>query len=355
MDATKKTVNIADLSRMAVIYNNVLRELPYFAYNEVAKALRLNIIKVDGEDVEISTRRRAGILRPYAPDLTLENQQEILKFFESKLKPELTYAELNDNITNYRDKKVVSNQGEMLNNKIKKHPLELLILKSMVLSYAEDVIFTMFFADRDKTVASPMTSYTGFYTKADLLVVAGEISEAKRNLRPTGAFDISGTPGVGSDGKNHYQRLVEFVKSAHPLLRKNGEVLLYAAENPITAARDGFRKIVNSFDYPSTEQVLEKLRSDANAPALQLVTHEALGTGDRLQLQKPGLMDFGVGDESDKDYVQVRNPYKDPNMVQFWIQSAFDTRIKDIHEKVFQTNDQENDALDLAGDYTSED
>ena len=307
-------------------------------------------MKVKGKDKEISTRRKAGVLRPYVPGLTLGEQQELVKFFEAVLKPELTYSELNDNITNYREKNVISNQGEMLDNKSKKHPLELLILKDIVTSYTEDVIFTMFFAERDTNVASPLTSYTGFFPKLDLLLTAGEIAATKGNFVTTGAFNTSAQEGIGSDGNNNYDRLVEFVKSGHPLLRK-GEVLLYAAENPLSAARDGLRRKMQYVEYPSTEQMLEKLRSDANSPGLKLATHEALGTGNKLMLTKPGMLDFGVGEQDDKNFVQVRNPYKDPNEVQFWIQNGYDTRFKDIHEKVFQTNEQTNTGLDLAGDY----
>jgi hypothetical protein len=335
---------------MATQYSNLLSELPFYDYNEVAKALHLNILKVKGEDIDISIRRKAGILRPYKPGLTLGNEQEMMKFYESKLKPELVYAELKDNINSYREKKVVSNQGEMVDNKSKKHPLELLILKNMVRSFSEDAIFAFFFAERDTTVLSPQTSFNGFFTKLDMLVSAGEIASGKNNVHATGEFDTSDALGVGSDDVNHYTRMVEFVKSSHPLLRRS-EVILICAENPLNAMRDGFRRIVNSFDYPSIEQILEKLRSDANCPKLKLATHECLGTGDRLLLVKPGLLDIGVGDESDKDFVQVRNPYQDPNEVQYWIQAAFDTRIKDVHEKLFLTNEQSNTALSLAGDY----
>ena len=43
--------------------------------------------------------------------------------------------------------------------------------------------------------------------------------------------------------------------------------------------------------------------------------------------------------------------FPDPNEWQFWLQSGYDTRINDWHEKVFCTNEQKNEALDLAGDY----
>jgi hypothetical protein len=346
-------VNITDLSRAAVTYNNVLRELPFFTFNEVSGALKLRVLKVQGEDKQISKRRKAGILRPYVPGLTLGNQQELTKFFESSLKPELVYAEIKDNITNYTDKKVISNAGEMLDNKSKKHPLELLILKDVVISFVEDVIFCMYFAERDTVTASPMTSFNGFFTKLDLLVTAGEIDAAKGNLVTTGAFDSSASAGTGSDGTNNYIRLVDFVKSGHPLLRR-GPVILEASETVLTAAREGLQQLTNYFSRPTTEEMLDKLRSEANAPGLQIASHEALGTGSKITLRKPEMYDFGVMDIADQNFVQVRNPYPDPNEVQFWIQSAYDTRIIDIDRKVFLTNEQTNTAQSLAGDYENE-
>ena len=128
------TVNIDKLTRAAVQYNNVLRELPYFKFLEIAKKLRINVLEVDGEDILISKRRKADFLRPYKAGLTLKDRKELMKFFEASLKPELTYAEVIDNITNYREKKVLSNAGEAVDNKSKKHPLELIILRDMVLS-----------------------------------------------------------------------------------------------------------------------------------------------------------------------------------------------------------------------------
>ena len=69
----------------------------------------------------------------------------------------------------------------------------------------------------------------------------------------------------------------------------------------------------------TTEQMrLSVCAMTHQAPSLKLVSHEALGIGDKLTLIKPGLLfDFGVGEESDKDFVQVRTPYADPNEVQF--------------------------------------
>ena len=341
-----KAVNKDGISRAAKTYNNVLRVLPYFVFQEAAKKLRINIIEVDGEDILISKRRKADFLRPYVPGLTLGQKAEVMKFYESKLKPELVYAEINDNITQYKDKKIISNAGEPIDNKSKKHPLELLILKSLVTSVSEDVLFNLFHAQRDTASPTAATSFNGFFYKLSALATQGEIAEANRNLRLTGAF-------VGSDDPTNfanYTRMVNFLRSGHPLLRQS-KTLLYASESVMNLVRDDFRKIVRSHDYPTMAQVVEKLRGDTNTPGLEVVTHEAYGTGSQLILTKPGNFDLGVGSTSDSDFVQVRDPHLDPNIVQFWIQAAYDTRIQDVHEKLFQMNEQTNEGLNFAGDY----
>jgi hypothetical protein len=270
-----------------------------------------------------------------------------MKFYESSLKPERTYAEIVDNITNYTDKKVISNQGEMVDNKSKRHPLELLILTNVVKSVAEDVTFALFFAERDTTVMSPMTAFTGFFPKLDILTTAGEISTANNNLKNTGAFVLP----TGDADYTAYQQMVAFIRSAHPLLRTTGDVFLYAAQNPIECARQALWRMTKMFQIPTVDQLITQLRSDTLTPGLQLKYDVALGTGDKLTLQKPGLLDIGVNNQGDDAYVQVRNPYQDPNEVQFWIQASYDTRIRDVHQKVFQTNEQVNTGVNYAGDY----
>ena len=342
----EKIVNVADLTRAAVEYDNTLRELPFFKLNEIAKRLRIRIIKVKGEHIIVSKRRKADILRPYVPGLTLRNEQELMKFFEAKIKPEKTYAEIFDNINNYKEVNVVSNAGEMVNNKTKKHPLEFLILKDMVISYGEDIAFNLFFAERDEDVKSAATAFTGFNPKLDILIAAGEISAAKKNLVTTGAFDM---PADGDD-TDAYDKLVDFLKQAHPLM-KQGETLLYATDKPLQAALAAYGNIVRFHQNPTMAQMLEKLKSDVEMPNLDVIRDPVLGTGDRLMVMKPGLLDLGTNEESDGQFVQVRNIFDDPNDVQYWIQSDWDTRIIDIHPKLFMMNEQSNTGVNLAGDY----
>ncbi len=337
-------VNITSLTRTSKQYNNVLRELPYFKLQEVAKKLKLNILSVKGEDILVNVRRKADVIRPYKAGLTLGQQKELKKFFESSLKPETVYAELKDNILNYKEKNVLSNAGEKVDNKTKKHPLEYFICQNMVISFMEDVIFNLFTGQRDDAVASSTTAFNGFNYKIDSLIAQGEISAANGNLVNSGEFSEDGTTG------DDYALLVAWLQKANPFLR-TGDVLLYASEAPINKVRTAFMKKVQAFQYPTLAQVTESLRADANIPGLQIITDPVLGQGSNLKLVKPGLLDVGFNNVTDNDYVQVRNPYDDPNEVQFWIQSAIDTRIQDVHPKVFMTNELKNTSINLAGDY----
>lgn len=70
-------------------------------------------------------------------------------------------------------------------------------------------------------------------------------------------------------------------------------------------------------------------------------------------LMKDGLLDFGWNTQRATQFVQVRDPFEDPNDVQFWLQAAYGTRIQDWHEKVFRINDQTNECINLAGDYAA--
>lgn len=344
--AITPAVSIDSLKREAINYASVLYTLPAYQLNLICKKLKLNIVEVQNEDVRVNKRRKAGILRPYSSSVPTGNSQEIMKFFEAKLKPELIYAELVDDINAYRPKKVLSNQGEWVNNKTKKHPLEAEILRDVVLSFSEDIAFQLFHAERDESTLTPATAFDGFFPNIDLYITAGEIAAAKKNLKTTGAF---AAPSSDSD-TTPYKQMVDFILSADPLLRQRA-VILYAAENPLDQALAGYKNKVKSFNDPTMEDMINRLRSDAKCPLLEVITDPVLGTGDRLTMAEPGLFDIGVNSQSDSSFVQVRDPFENPNQVQFWVQSAFGTRLNDFHRKKFHTNEQKNTALDYAGDY----
>lgn len=344
--ALTPAVTIDGLKRYAIQYAPLLYTLPAYQLNLICKKLKLNIVEVQHTDVRVNKRRKAGLLRPYSSNVTTGSSQELMKFFETTLKPELIYAEVVDDINSYRPKKVLSNQGEWVDNKTKKHPMEAEILRDIVLSFSEDIAFQLFHAERDENNLTPTSAFDGFFTNLDVLIAGGEIATGHGNMKTTGTF-VAPTSETDTTA---YDKLVDFIRSANPLLRQR-PVDLYTAENPLDQALLAFRHKVKSFEYPTMEQMFIRLRSDAKCPQLNIITDSVLGDGDRLTLLAPGLLDIGVNSQPDASFVQVRDPFENPNKVQFWVQAAYGTRVNDIHEKLFLTNEQKNTALDYAGDY----
>ena len=340
--AQTRVINIDELKRYAKTYDGVLRVLPFFSLQEFAQRMRLNVIEVRDEDVLVNFRRKAGNTGPYKAGASIDYPDEIGKIVEMSLKPELTVSRIKDNIQNYKEKRVISNAGEPVDHVSKRHPLEKTVIDNMVISHTEDVIFSAFFAERNEEVYSPLTAFTGFFPWIDHFKTTSDISLANRNLVPTGEF------GSG-DGVDDYDRLVQFLRQAHPML-KRGAVLYYSSSVELVC-KEALRKKTSAFKRPTSEEFWEAVKDDAKFPMLQPVTHEAYGTGSALILVKPGMLDLGVNTRRASQFVQVRDIFEDPNDVQFWLQSAYGTRFQDVHRKVFQVNECTNQGVDLAGDY----
>lgn len=345
MPTTKKAINVESLKNANETYQNVIYTLPFFALNEMAAALNMNILSVDKEDV-ITNRRRAGnLLRPYYQGCTDDKKREVMKFEEMRLVVEKVFADLRDNVTNYEDKKILSRAGTVVDNKTKKHPLEYEMIKAILESFGEDACVAVWHAERDTTNDSPLGSFNGIYTIIGALKTAEMISEAAGNMKTSGAI----TAPVG-DATTPYDNLVKWIQSADPMLKK-GKVQLTVAQSVITAAKAGYKNKTKAFQDPTFDQFLAALRDVTEIPGLEICTHEALGTGSQMILHKVGLLDIGRQAGGSSNFCQIRSISADPNEVQFWVQDGYGTRLRDVHRKVFMTNEQTNTAPDLLADY----
>nr|DAT24413.1 MAG TPA: hypothetical protein [Caudoviricetes sp.] len=335
-------LDLEKLKRYAKEYDPILRTLPYFTFQEFAAAMKLNVIEIDNEDVIVNARRKAGNTGPYRAGAEINYPNEIGKLVEMSIKPELTVSRLKDNILNYQDKKILSNAGERVDHTVKKHPLEKFVIDNHITSHSEDVTFSAFFAERNDGVFSPMSSFTGFFPWIDHFKASKDITMANRNLVRTGVFG-------GGDGVNDYDRLINFLRAAHPFLRR--KAILYYSNEIELICKEAYRQKVNAFARPTSEDFWKAVKDDAKFPGLEPITHEAYGNGQALILIRPGMMDFGVNTKKATSFVQVRDIFEDPNEVQFWLQAGYGTRFQDIHSKVFQVNEFTNEGVDLAGDY----
>ena len=109
----------------------------------------------------------------------------------------------------------------------------------------------------------------------------------------------------------------------------------------------------NKFKFKPTMDNYGRSILEGSGGKCTIVRSAIMGTGQRIILTVPGNFDFGMNTLGDEDFVQVRNPYEDPNEIQFWIQGDYGCRIRSYHEKAFLVNDGSPVANALSGDYVS--
>lgn len=342
-----KTVNLAGLQKANEYYQPKLRQLPAYLLEPFLKTFNMNLVQVNNKDVIKHLRRRGALMKPYG-NLGGETaeQKEAFKIIESVLTVDKAFVALKDYIGNYTEKEVLVAAGNKVDNKSKKHPLERMILEQVVKTFIEDYVVCSFHAERNDEGDSPADAFDGFYTKLGQLITADEVKTSKGNLIETGEF---AAPGEGSDPLG---KLLTFFRKLNPFL-KSIPFDLISPSNVITHARDGLVEKYSNLKVVTTDDLMQYIKDNADLSFKpNLCTHAVLGTGQRIMATKPGLLSVGMNTKTDVDFMQVRAPYEDPNLVQFWIQAEFGSRFDDWDQKVFASNEQASVAnLSLMGDY----
>lgn len=350
---SEKVINIDDLTRAAKHYDPVLKTLPFLQLEPVLASLGIRFLEVkDGDNIEVNFERKGGLVKPYAVSTSDKDadQSEVGKFVEMALTPKKAYCALKDHIDNYETVKVLSNAGETVDQQKKNHPLERLILESKVRTVGEDLIDALFHSARDEDDASPMGISDGFFTLQTAFVAAGDIAAAKRNLREVGSL---AAPDAGDEETFvAYTNLVNWLRAQHPIMKKNA-VNLYLPTGVMLNVKDAASNKYRRIDRVSAPVLTELLREDTLIKNLNIVSDPCLGTGTRIFITTPGNLDYGMTKQSDKQFVQIRTPYADPNWVQFWIQFKLGQRFRVLHEKMFCMSEGTVESLSLSGDYTS--
>lgn len=350
---TKPVVTVEGISKSAVTYDRGLRRLPALQLAPLYSKFAMNVVMVPYERRKATLLRSAGGTTSYYAGKQIKYSAGILKFQESVLHPKLVRFAMYDNILNYYDREedVQFYMGKPLDLKDKRHPMEQEILNNIVITHAEDVANYMFHAERDEEALTPDKAFDGYFTKIDSLITEGEIAAEKGNLVTTGEIKFT------EDAPNApYEAVTGFLLKANLFLLSatGGIPQLIMSEEVDRALLMSYKYKTRNYQDATFEQMHQAIRDDVKCPQLEFVTDPVLGTGGRLTLLKKGLLDFGYNTTGAPQYVQVRAPYEDPNLVQFWLQAAYDTAIEAWHKKVFQTNEQKNVAPDLCGDYKPE-
>lgn len=344
-------VNTESLMRVNETYQKDFMLLPYVILIPTLQELKISLLEVDNRDVVVVKERKGGLARPY-DSTDIEASAEAFRLKERVLQTEIAYAALKDDMTNYNKKKVLFDASKnQINHKTKEHPLERDIIKAQIDTVGEDIVDALFHATRNVQDKTPMGMCDGFNTLLDKMLVAGEISLAKGNLVEC---DSLAAPVMSQDNLvgdvNAYVNLRNWLRNVDHKWR-NKPAVLYIPYNTLINVKDALENKKTSFKDVTFEQVTAMLRDDAAIPQLQVVSHYALGIGDRLILTEPGNLDLGMNTFSDAGFVQVRSPYENPNIVQFWMQWSIGMRVKNLHKRGFMMSDGTVTANPLSGDY----
>ena len=344
-----KLIDVSKLNEALVIYDKALRTLPYATLTEVAGILKFNVRDLQGKHSLINERRRAGGTQSYKIGKDFGLVDKILGYEPSIIEPKDVVCITKENSQKYDDNELLIVGGTPVSNTNKKHPLETKVAFMLVRSHIEDIVYMLYHAERDEDSKSPVGAFDGIFTKIDMLIAKDMVNAARGNFAISGEF----TPPTSDSDSAAYENLVEWIGGANSYLRSSvgGTPQLQCSETVLKAARAALRIKLRMQEYPSMQRMIELLREDAMCPSLIVSTHESLGMGSRLTLQKVGNIDVAFNTQAAAKFCQIRDIYEDPNEWQFWLQAGYDTRINDWHEKVFRTNEQKNTALDLAGDY----
>lgn len=341
-------VNTDSLNKAAQKYNPVLQTLPFLILADVLAALEINQLEVAAKDILTQFQRKQGLARPYNPNSAIGYRGEVGKIIERPLEVKTSYAAIKEHGKAYEGGKLVLNsvENQKFDNQMKKHPLEVQIIGAKLKTISEDIIDYVFHGEHDADGLTPADMFDGYNTIISAEIAGGAIAEALGNLKATGAL----TAPADVDDTDAWDRLVIFIRSAHPQLKANA--VLYITPVALFAAIDA---LGNKLRYKGVMEfdVFQKYLEQTTMSKLKIISEPALGLGSRLLLTKARNLDFGMNTKSDVDFCQVRNPFEDPNIIQFWTQWDAGCRVRSIHPKEFQVNDQTNTALPLSGDYVS--
>jgi hypothetical protein len=133
--------------------------------------------------------------------------------------------------------------------------------------------------------------------------------------------------------------------AAHPMLRRVNTICVM----PYGVADLYDQRFFELYKYKPAMDNYGRQFLMASQGKCQIVRSPYTG-GDRVYITIPGNYHFGMDSLSDQDFVQIRSIDADPNIVQFWIQAGYGTRIASFNKKVFIVNDQADASTTMSGD-----
>jgi hypothetical protein len=286
--------------------------------------------------------RRGGLMQPYYPGMVAD-ESAIGRMEQNELETFLCAGIHNDNIQNYRQNTV----GPMTllgTNKTYRHPLERLVLMSVMKTWAEDLGDAFFFARRNPDGLNKYDCFDGIYTHILKYLADGKITTSRGNLINTGPV----LPLTDTDPTPFYQ-IQNFLNAAHPALIRGGAILNVSSQVAFwyqRAAANAFKETLKWDEFGTLPAIGFK--------NVRIYPNPNMGEGDLLILSKAKILQLGFDSLSDDEYVRVRNIHDDANIVTFNIQARYGSNIRSIDPKVFAINDGALNPIPWAGDMGSD-
>jgi hypothetical protein len=339
-------VNVASLQKAAQTYDKDFKAMPHLVLLPELMALRIRLLNVPNKHTIIEQLRKGGITRPYEKGGDI-GYSSIGELKERSLQTETSFAAIKDNIKNYKEVDVLFDPTKSQNdNQTKKHPLEMMIIKNQIITVGEDILDALFPAERNVADKTPMGMFNGFDTIIDNAIASGEISLEQKNLINSGAI----TAPASETDTSAWDALLAWLRKASAKFSIGQVCVLRIPIRKYSYCSDA---LANKLRYKDVEfaDFVRHLQDKANLPKLIVVRHYVFGDGDRITLQVDGNLDLGMNVIGDEQFVQVRNPWEDPNLVQYWLQFDAGARINSLHPYKFITNEGVPVAMAMSGDY----
>lgn len=345
--STTPAITVSALSNAAAKYDKDFKTMPHILLLPSLMELRVRLLNVPDKHILIEKLRKGGITQPYTKGQDIV-YSTIGEMRERALTTDTSFAAIKDHIKNYKGINVLYDptKDAMINSQ-KKHPLEVQIITDQIKTVGEDILDALFPATRNTDDKSPLGMINGFDTLITNAIASGEISVAEKNLVNSGAF---AAPASETDTQA-WDRLVAWIRSKSPKFAINGISVLRLPIKIYSYCSDA---LANKLRYKDVEfaDFVRHLQDKANLPNLIVIKHYTLGDGDRISLMVDGNLDLGMNVIGDEQFVQVRNPWEDPNLVQFWLQFDAGARVNSMHSYKFMVNEGTPVANSLSGDYT---
>lgn len=341
MATNSHALSVQNVQELTNVLAPDLIESPALLNASIFEKLSIKVLTgTEFQRTQMLFRRKAGEARQYKEGSTIKSKLGYIE--ERKLEVKQAWARYYENLQKFREKEPFSILGS---NQSYNAPVSEMIIRNIGKQYSEDVLNNMFFGKFANGSESPMGLYDGYWTQIDREINSGMISTANMNYVTTEPIVNQPSASVGET----YGTFVKWVESWHPALRDAESVIVYCSPECKRLIVSDYMKVYTGFQKESNASNAFRL---FDMPNIQLVSHAAMGRGDRMIATVPLNLEFGLDNENDWNSVSMDHAEDDHNILIFQIQSTQGVRILDTSARKFCVNSGTNVQIEgLVGDY----